>query len=272
MLSKETIDKLNKPLDRDRIKHRQGGGGMQLAYIPGHDAIDRANALFGFGSWGYDILNVELVSVPGEDGSVVGGYYAARVRLTVQDCVPITEEGVCPIQSGRNPRAIIDAHDMARKGAVTDAMKRALRCFGDQFGNSLYDTDLVDGQPGTEKTPAHNNQNQQQQRPVQPAAPRPTPNYNSKPNPAPTAAPAQAPTKPKENPLDSLYYKHYSQEFARCKTVKDLEQTVEVMRLEVQDEDILALLRKEYGAAQKRLKELSAAAANELEMAFSEGR
>jgi hypothetical protein len=32
--------------------------------------------------------------------------------------------------------------------SVTDALKRALRCYGDLFGNSLYDTDIVDGQEG----------------------------------------------------------------------------------------------------------------------------
>jgi hypothetical protein len=33
---------------------------------------------------------------------------------------------------------IVDAHEMAEKGAVTDALKRALRTFGNQFGNGLY--------------------------------------------------------------------------------------------------------------------------------------
>jgi recombination DNA repair RAD52 pathway protein len=31
-----------------------------------------------------------------------------------------------------------EGHDTACKGAVTDALKRALRSFGDQFGNALY--------------------------------------------------------------------------------------------------------------------------------------
>jgi DNA repair and recombination protein RAD52 len=166
MLDKEITDLLDKPLDPNRVKHRAGGGGMSLAYLKGHNVIDQANDIFGFGAWGYDILMVELVNISGDGGEVVGGYYAARVRLTVAGCVPITEEGVCPIQEGRNPRAKIDAHDMARKGAVTDAMKRAFRCYGDQFGNSLYDTDLIDGQPGTGRATS-NNSNQGQQQPAQ---------------------------------------------------------------------------------------------------------
>lgn len=155
--SPEQINQLNQPLDRARVKHRQGGGGAQLAYLKGHDVIDTANRVFGFGNWGYDLIGVDLIGVPGETGEVVGHYYAARVRVTVANCIPITEEGVCPVQEGRNPRARIDAHDMARKGAITDALKRALRCFGDQFGNSLYDTDLVDGQPkGSSNRPIPN--------------------------------------------------------------------------------------------------------------------
>jgi hypothetical protein len=45
-------------------------------------------------------------------------------------------------------RTIVDAHEVARKGAVTDAMKRCLRTFGLQFGNGLYGegkVKLVDG-------------------------------------------------------------------------------------------------------------------------------
>jgi DNA repair and recombination protein RAD52 len=168
----EQIAELAKPLDHKRVKHRQGGGGMSLGYITGHDAIDTANRLFNYGNWGYDLLKVELVNIPGENGEVIGGYYAATVQLKVKDCIPVTEEGVCPIQEGRNPRAKIDAHDMARKGAVTDALKRALRCYGDQFGNSLYDTDLVDGQPGTEKSQPGQ---QRQQPPTTPTRPVVTP-------------------------------------------------------------------------------------------------
>lgn len=142
---------------------------MQLAYLKGHNVIEQANEIFGYGGWGYDILLVELQNVLSETGEIIGGYYAARLKLQVYGCLPITEEGICPIQEGRNPRAKIDAHDMARKGAITDAMKRAFRCFGDQFGNSLYDTDLVDGQPGTEKsTTGTAKQQQRQPAPAQP--------------------------------------------------------------------------------------------------------
>ena len=36
-------------------------------------------------------------------------------------------------------RSLADAHENSAKEAVTDALKRSLRSFGNQFGNSLYD-------------------------------------------------------------------------------------------------------------------------------------
>ncbi len=179
----EQIAQLERPLDPRRVKHRSGGGGVQLAYLKGHDVINTANHIFGYGNWGYDLLGVELNNVSAENGEVVGSYYIARVKLTVVGCVPITEEGVCPVQEGRNPRARIDAHDMARKGAITDALKRVLRCYGDQFGNSLYDTDLVDGQPRNNGASRANNNNNTTSRPA-----------------APTAHPANPPSRAEQEP------------------------------------------------------------------------
>ncbi len=197
--SQEQLDILNQPLDAKRVKHRPGGGGVQLSYIEGHDVINTANHVFGFGNWGYDLLGVELNTVSDEKGEIVGSYYAARIRVTVAGCVPITEEGVCAVSEGRNPRARIDAHDMSRKGAITDALKRALRCFGNQFGNSLYDSDLVDGQPRNQARPARPNNMPAPEairRPAPPAAaltPAPVPPPANVPAPVAASRPAPRP-------------------------------------------------------------------------------
>ena len=37
----------------------------------------------------------------------------------------------------------VEGHDTAYKGAVTDALKRGLRSFGDEFGNSLCVDDVT---------------------------------------------------------------------------------------------------------------------------------
>ena len=47
-----------------------------------------------------------------------------------------------------------DGHETAVKGAVTDGMKRALRSFGDRFGNGLYgDQQPASGSPRPERIP-----------------------------------------------------------------------------------------------------------------------
>jgi len=62
------------------------------------------------------------------------GMYTATVRVTVRGCQPKADVG-CGFVAEETP----EAHEAAYKGAVTDALKRALRHFGDQFGNRLYD-------------------------------------------------------------------------------------------------------------------------------------
>lgn len=193
--TEDQVKELEKPLDKDRVKRRPGGGGTQLGYLEGHDIITTANRIFGYGNWGYDLVGVELEKVTNNSGEVVGNYYAARVRLTVAGCIPITEEGVCPVQEGKSPRAQIDAHDMARKGAVTDGLKRAMRCYGDQFGNSLYDRDLVDGQPRPEGQ-------QQGQGQPRPAAPAPAGTNQRHPAAPPMPAPARVIADPRPRTLE----------------------------------------------------------------------
>ena len=45
----EQIAELNKPLPKPLISNRKGTGKM-LSYIEGHDAIDQANRIFGYGN------------------------------------------------------------------------------------------------------------------------------------------------------------------------------------------------------------------------------
>ena len=53
-------------------------------------------------------------------------------------------------------KTLADAHEGGAKEAVTDAIKRTLRSFGNQFGNSLYD-----------KSRQHQNNQMQNQQPAQ---------------------------------------------------------------------------------------------------------
>ena len=68
------------------------------------------------------------------DATAAVGMYSATVRVTARGCPPKADVG-CGFVAEETP----EAHEAAYKGAVTDALKRALRHFGDQFGNGLYD-------------------------------------------------------------------------------------------------------------------------------------
>ncbi|MDK2063130.1 Rad52/Rad22 family DNA repair protein, partial [Aliarcobacter butzleri] len=61
-------------------------------------------------------------------------------------------------------KTLADANESASKEAVTDAIKRAFRSFGNQFGNSLYDKSRNLNQSDTSSTyqqELNHNQNQQ---------------------------------------------------------------------------------------------------------------
>src|SRR5258708_2831660 len=180
------LKELDKPLDKRFISDRKGASGRKLKYLEGHDAIDQADRVFGYGNWGYEIIACEQTIIRDIlTGEAVGACYKAKVRLDVRGCIPIFEVGSQPVavasiedhimskrrkdasehnaeidDSPFNPfeislaRSIImESHEQAEKGAVTDAVKRALRTFGEQFGNGLYGdgrVPMVDGDTLTE--------------------------------------------------------------------------------------------------------------------------
>lgn len=179
--TEQQLIELDKTLNPLLVSQRKGNSGTTLKYIEGHDAIDQANRIFGYGEWGYRVLRCQMVSIAdGATGEVIGVTYEAEVELTVIDCIPVSDVGqqACsvwnvidvvmsrrkderkaePIEAWERQnaqRTIIDAHEVARKGAVTDALKRCLRSFGAQFGNSLYGdgrVELIDGDTLDEET------------------------------------------------------------------------------------------------------------------------
>lgn len=165
------LEMLQAPLDPALVSERQGGGGAMLKHIEGHNAIDQANLIFGFGNWSYKPLSVEQVVLRDPlTGEGLGVMYQATVELTVKGCRPIVDVGCQPVaiaciedwlanfyanakkynrpvdESDEAVRerlkkartAIVEAHEMAWKGSVTDGLKRVMRALGRQFGNDLY--------------------------------------------------------------------------------------------------------------------------------------
>ena len=129
---------LAQPLDPQLVSQRKGRGGRKFDYIEGHTAIDQANRIFGFGGWGYELVgDVTLRQIEQTDsrtGEVTSTTaYSAVVRVSVPGAPARTDVGFQPVTDD-SP----EGHETAFKGAVTDALKRALRSFGDRFGNGLY--------------------------------------------------------------------------------------------------------------------------------------
>ena len=154
------VNALEQPLDPSLVSRRDGRGNRSYEYIEGHTVIDQANRIFGYGAWGYELVGdvslrrMEKVDV--RTGEVKVNYaYSAPVRVSVVGAPPRTDIGF-HVVTDDNP----EGHETAAKGAVTDGLKRALRSFGDRFGNGLYgDQPPANGRPGTQAPNARSNGN-----------------------------------------------------------------------------------------------------------------
>ena len=155
-LSPNVNDALRQPLDPALVSERKGRGGRRFSYIEGHTAIDQANQVFGYGGWGYELVG-EVTLREFKSGAA----YSATVRVTVPGAPSRTDVGFQPVSDDS-----AEGHETAYKGAVTDALKRALR----SFGNGLY------GDPptstGHERRQTQHRQPRSEQRPAPASASR----------------------------------------------------------------------------------------------------
>ncbi|KAG0891151.1 hypothetical protein G6F34_011909 [Rhizopus arrhizus] len=109
---------LQKPLGPEFLTQRPGPTG-RLTYIEGKTAINLANEIFGFNGWSSNIKDT-----------------------TIDFVSPYIEQMHC------NTHVYADiaiAFEKAKKQAVTDATKRALRNFGNALGNCIYDKVYLNG-------------------------------------------------------------------------------------------------------------------------------
>ena len=139
MFNDQQIKALSSELSSDRIKVRDKAN-IKLSYLEGFDIIDTANNIFGFGGWAYTISSLEQVSQEVNANQNVVICYKAIVKVDVYDIDHSTMISRQDVGFGTGvARSLADAHENSAKEAVTDALKRSLRSFGNQFGNSLYD-------------------------------------------------------------------------------------------------------------------------------------
>jgi len=137
----EQIKALQAPLDRAKVKSRSQGGSS-VSYIEAYHAENEANRIFGFDAWDRETTLTHIGEREHEGKWRV--YYRAKVRITVR-----SDDGGVTIREGNGFGSGIDkdigqAHESALKEAESDAEKRALKTFGNPFGQALYDKSQAD--------------------------------------------------------------------------------------------------------------------------------
>ena len=134
---------LAKPLDKAAI--RPPAPGKYGEYVDGLHVISEANRIFGRDGWSYTVTRLECASssvfeLKGNNGPYQQHRvaYVCAVRVDVGGVV---REGVACGTGNGKPENIGDVIESAVKEAETDALKRALRSFGNTFGLALYEKD-----------------------------------------------------------------------------------------------------------------------------------
>ena len=129
-----------KALDAKHVKTRNANG-TDLHYVEGWHVIAEANRIFGYDAWDGRTLASHCVC-SGQSSAYYGAAYIAKVRVSVRaGDITIVREG-SGTGEGKAPTPG-QAHELALKGAETDATKRALATFGNPFGLALYDREQL---------------------------------------------------------------------------------------------------------------------------------
>ena len=129
--TEKQIEQLSEPILAKNVKERDGNraGTFQLAYVEGWQVINEANRIFGFDGWSSETIETTMVNA--EPDNVT---YIAKVKITVGNVI---REGT-GAGHGNTKQGFGINIESAIKEAETDARKRALMQFGNQFGLSLY--------------------------------------------------------------------------------------------------------------------------------------
>lgn len=137
------LNNLNKKLHPEFLTSRQGFNNIRMTYIEGWQVIELANKIYCFDGWSSEVKNIKIeysdcVKEGKMDKWSVGVSCLARVTL---------KNGIFREDSGfgtaDNQKMRGQAYEKAKKEAVTDALKRALRQFGSALGMCCYDKEYL---------------------------------------------------------------------------------------------------------------------------------
>ncbi|KAL4878569.1 DNA repair and recombination protein radC [Aspergillus karnatakaensis] len=133
--------RLEKKLGPEYISSRPGAAGQKVHYLAADKCINLANEVFGFNGWSSSIqtIQIDFVDESPNTGKISLGL-SVIVRVTLKDGAYHEDVGYGHIENCKGKAA---AFEKAKKEATTDALKRALRNFGNVLGNCIYDKDYV---------------------------------------------------------------------------------------------------------------------------------
>ncbi|KAA1472449.1 hypothetical protein DENSPDRAFT_778506 [Dentipellis sp. KUC8613] len=131
--------KLNRRLGPEYVSQRPApGGGPKLTYVEGWKIIGLANEVFGYNGWSSSIVSITTDFIdcdPETRRHCVG--VTAVVKITLKDGGAFHDD--VGYGTADNVKSKGAALDKAKKEAVTDGVKRALRNFGNLLGLCLYE-------------------------------------------------------------------------------------------------------------------------------------
>ncbi|KAI9284236.1 Rad52 22 double-strand break repair protein [Umbelopsis sp. AD052] len=145
---------LAKQLGPEWVSQRPGPAGVgKMVYVEGHTIINLANKLFGFNGWSSEIKSMTTDYIDVLENGKMNICISVVMRVTLKDGTFHEDIGVGFMENCRSKAIGIQK---AKKEAVTDATKRAIRYFGSVMGNCIHDKiymrDIVRIAPPTVRT------------------------------------------------------------------------------------------------------------------------
>jgi DNA repair and recombination protein RAD52 len=132
--------RLEKQLGPEYISSRPGAFGQKVHYLAAEKVINLANEVFGFNGWSSAIQNIQVDFVDENQNGKISLGLSVIVRVTLKDGTFHEDVGYGHIENCKGKAA---AFEKAKKEGTTDALKRALRTFGNILGNCIYDKEFL---------------------------------------------------------------------------------------------------------------------------------
>ncbi|PMD43952.1 recombination protein Rad52 [Hyaloscypha variabilis F] len=133
--------RLEKQLGPEYISSRAGPSGQKVHYLAAEKCIQLANEVFGFNGWSSQIMDVQVDFVDENPQTFkVSLGLSVIVRVTLRDGTFHEDVGYGHMENCKGKAA---AFEKAKKEGTTDALKRALRNFGNVLGNCIYDKEYL---------------------------------------------------------------------------------------------------------------------------------